>query len=131
MTDDLSEIRNIASDKEGVFGSNDGQTEMEHNSPVDCLRNHSGQISTEPGGNDIGAKAAISFLSKRLVRIRGSGVSLFFVEKEYKKRNCTDIRTSTPEGDGWERYVLVKRSPIRRNLFATMKDLRVVFLFFL
>ena len=48
---------------------NDGQTEMEHNSPVDCLLHRSGQTSTEPGRNDIGAKAAISFLLNRLARM--------------------------------------------------------------
>lgn len=44
---------------------------MEHNSPVDCLLHRSGQTSTEPGRNDIGAKAAISFLVNRLVRVEG------------------------------------------------------------
>lgn len=54
-----------------MFCSNDGQTKMEHNSPADCLLHHSGQTSTEPGRNDIGAKAAISFLVNRLVRMEG------------------------------------------------------------
>ena len=84
MTDDRSESWDIASDKEGMFCSNDGQTEMKHNSPGDCLRHRSGQTSTEPGRNDIGAKAAISFLVNRLVRIRGYGVSIFFVEKNIR-----------------------------------------------
>ena len=76
---------NIAPDYEGViFVSEHRQTEMEHNSPVDCLLHRSGQTSTEPGRNDIGAKAAISFLVNRLVRIRGYGVSIFFVEKNIR-----------------------------------------------
>ncbi len=79
MTDDQSESWVIASDEEGMICSNDGQTEMKHNSPADCLLHRSGQTSTELGRNDIGAKAAISFLVNRLVRIRGYGVSIFFV----------------------------------------------------
>ena len=88
MTDDRSESWDIASDKEGMFCSSDGQTEMEHNSPVDCLLHRSGQTSTEPGRNDIGAKAAISFLVNRLVRIRGYGVSIFFEEKNIRNRTA-------------------------------------------
>ena len=75
----------ITPDYEGVIViSTDRKTEMEHNSPVDCLLHRSGQTSTEPGRNDIGAKAAISFLVNRLVRIRGYGVSIFFVEKNMR-----------------------------------------------
>ena len=48
------------------------------------MLHRSGQTSTEPGRNDIGAKAAISFLVNRLVRIRGYGVSIFFVEKNIR-----------------------------------------------
>ena len=84
MTEDRSESGDIAFDKEGMFCSNDVQTEKEHNSPVDCLLHRSGQTSTEPGRNDIGAKAAISFLVNRLVRIRGYGVSIFFEEKNIR-----------------------------------------------
>ena len=76
---------NIVPDYEGmIFVSTHWQTEMEHNSPGDCLLHLSGQTSTEPGRNDIGAKAAISFLINRLVRIRGYGVSIFFVEKNIR-----------------------------------------------
>lgn len=76
---------NVAPDYEGViFISTDRKTEMEHNSPVDCLLHRSGQTSTEPGRNDIGAKAAISFQVNRLVRMRGYGVSIFFVEKNMR-----------------------------------------------
>lgn len=65
----------ITPDYEGVIViSTDRKTEMEHNSPVDCLQHRSGQTSTEPGRDDIGAKAAISSLVNRLVRIRGYGV---------------------------------------------------------
>ena len=35
----------------------------------DCLLHRSGQTSTEPGRNDIGAEAAISFLVNRLARM--------------------------------------------------------------
>lgn len=79
MTDDLSESRDIASDKEGMFCSNDGQTEMKQNSPGDCLLHHSGQTSTEPGRNDIGAKAAISFLVNR-IGWKGSFSNCIFIE---------------------------------------------------
>ena len=88
MTDDRSESWDIASDKEVMFCTNDGQMEMEHNSPGDCLLYRSGQPSTEPGRNDIGAKAAISFLVNRLVRIRDYGVSIFFVEKNIRNRTA-------------------------------------------
>lgn len=63
--------------------SNDGQTKMEHNSSVDCLLHHSGQVSTEPGRNDIGAKAAISFLVNRLVRMEGLWSFDILCEEEY------------------------------------------------
>ena len=97
MTDDRSESWDIASDKEAMFCTNDGQTEMEHNSPVDCLLHRSGQTSTEPGRNDIGAKAAISFLVNLLVRVEGLWSFDILRGEEYKKRNSPDIRTSTPE----------------------------------
>ena len=80
---------NVAPDYEGViFISTDRKTEMEHNSPVDCLLHRSGQTSTEPGRNDIGAKAAISFLVNRLVRMRDYGVSIFFVEKNMRNETA-------------------------------------------
>ena len=61
---------NIVPDYEGmIFVSTHWQTEMEHNSPGDCLLHRSGQTSTEPGRNDIGAKAAISFLLNHLARM--------------------------------------------------------------
>ena len=82
MTDDRRESRDIASDKEGMFCSNDDQAEMKQNSPVDCLLHRSGQTSTEPGRNDIGAKAQISFLINRIVPIRGcEDSSIFRIEE--------------------------------------------------
>ena len=83
MTDDRSESWGIASDKEGMFCSNDGQTEKEHNSPVDCLLHRSGQTSTEPGKSAGRNEGRWSFDIRR--------------GEEYKKRNSHDIRTSTPE----------------------------------
>ena len=81
---------NIVPDYEGmIFVSTHRQTEKMHNSPVDCLLLRSGQTSTEPGRNDIGAKAAISFLVNRLVRIRGYGVSIFFEEKNIRNGTAT------------------------------------------
>ena len=64
--------------------SNDGQTEMEHNSPVDCLLHRSGQTSTEPGRNDIGAKAAISFLVNRLTRMEELSSFYILRVEEYR-----------------------------------------------
>lgn len=76
---------NIVPDHEGmIFVSTHRQTEKMHNIPGDCLLHRSGQTSTEPVRNDIGAKAAISFLVNRLVRIRGYGVSVFFVEEDMR-----------------------------------------------
>ena len=63
---------------------NDGQTEMEHNSPVDCLLHRSGQTSTEPGRNDIGAKAAISFLVNRLTRMEELSSFYILRVEEYR-----------------------------------------------
>ena len=90
----------IASDEEGMTCSNDGQTEMKHNGPVDCLLHRSGQTSTEPGRNDIGAKAAISFLVNRLVRMEGLSSFHILRREEYEKRSSPDIRTRYPrDGD--------------------------------
>ena len=88
---------NVAPDYEGViFISTDRKTEMEHNSPVDCLLHRSGQTSTEPGRNDIGAKAAISFLVNRLVRMEGLSSFHILRREEYEKRSSPDIRTRYP-----------------------------------
>ena len=81
MTDDQSESGTLLTAKKECSSSNDGQTEMGHSSPVDCLLHRSGQTSTEPGRNDIGAKAAISFLVNRLAEWKNYRVSIFFVEK--------------------------------------------------
>ena len=70
---------------------------MEHNSPVDCLLHRSGQASTEPGRNDIGAKAAISFLVNRLARMEELSSFYILRGEEYEKRNSPDIRTRPPE----------------------------------
>ena len=84
MTDDQSESWDIASCEEGMSCSNDGQTEMGHNSPVDCLPHRSGQASTEPGRNDIGAKAAISFLVNRLARMEELSSFYILRGEEYR-----------------------------------------------
>lgn len=75
MTDDRSESWGVASDKEGMFCSNDGQTEKEHNSPVDCLLHRSGRHRLNQ--------------ANRLVRIRGYGASIFFEEKNIRNGTAT------------------------------------------
>ena len=76
---------NIVPDYEGmIFVSTHRQTEKMHNSPVDCLLLRSGQTSTEPGRNDIGAKAAISFLVNRLTRMEELSSFYILRVEEYR-----------------------------------------------
>jgi hypothetical protein len=84
MTDDQSESGTLLTAKKECSSSNDGQTEMGHNSPVDCLLHRSGQTSTEPGRNDIGAKAAISFLVNRLTRMEELSSFYILRVEEYR-----------------------------------------------